>query len=112
MSSCRAGWPSSGGQVYAAAFSPDGARVVTASSDHTARVWDAHTGKPLTDPLEHRDSVNGAAFSPDGARVITANSGHTARVWELPLNPSSPDDWTRRARCAPFALEDGVLVAN
>jgi hypothetical protein len=29
------------GPVRSAAFSPDGQRVVTASSDHTARLWDA-----------------------------------------------------------------------
>ena len=28
--------------VWAAAFSPDGTRVVTASRDNTARLWDAH----------------------------------------------------------------------
>jgi WD40 repeat protein len=26
--------------VFSAAFSPDGTRVVTASADHTARLWD------------------------------------------------------------------------
>ncbi len=35
------------GGVNSAAFSPDGTRVVTASADQTARVWDATTGKPL-----------------------------------------------------------------
>ena len=30
-----------------AAFSPDGTKVVTASSDHTARIWDAKTGAVL-----------------------------------------------------------------
>ena len=34
-------------RVLAAAFSPDGARVVTASADKTARVWDAATGDPI-----------------------------------------------------------------
>src|SRR5947209_10161158 len=29
-----------GGAVFSAAFSPDGARIVTASQDGTARVWD------------------------------------------------------------------------
>ena len=28
--------------MISAAFSPDGARIVTASGDTTARIWDAH----------------------------------------------------------------------
>ena len=35
--------------VRSAAFSPDGRRVVTASGDRTARVWEADTGKPVGD---------------------------------------------------------------
>ena len=34
------------GSVAAASFSPDGTRVVTASWDHTARIWAARTGQP------------------------------------------------------------------
>ena len=30
------------GRVNSAAFSPDGSRIVTASGDNTARIWDAH----------------------------------------------------------------------
>ena len=35
------------GPVTSAAFSPDGRRVVTASWDDTAKIWDAETGKEL-----------------------------------------------------------------
>ena len=35
-----------------AAFSPDGKRIVTASADKTARLWDADTGKPIGEPLK------------------------------------------------------------
>jgi WD40 repeat protein len=37
--------------VHSASFSPDGTRVVTASWDNAARVWDARSGQPLTGPL-------------------------------------------------------------
>ena len=69
--------------VDSAAFSPDGARVVTASGDKTARVWDAATGEPLATLAGHDDDVvSRAAFSPDGARVVTASQDKTARVWD------------------------------
>ena len=47
--------------------------MVTASADNTARVWDAQTGQPLTEPLKHADQVGSAQFSPDGKRVVTAS---------------------------------------
>jgi WD40 repeat protein len=39
--------------VNSAQFSGDGQRVVTASEDKTARVWDAATGKALSEPMKH-----------------------------------------------------------
>ena len=35
------------GLVNSAAFSGDGKRVVTASWDNTARIWDAESGKEI-----------------------------------------------------------------
>jgi len=37
--------------VLNAAFGPDGKRVVTASNDYTARVWEAPLAEPLSEPL-------------------------------------------------------------
>jgi hypothetical protein len=64
------------------AFSPDGTRVITASNDKTARVWNAQTGQPTVAPLEHQDVVSSAGFSPDGTRVVTASFDDTAQVWD------------------------------
>ncbi len=62
-------------------FSPDGKRIVTASADQTARVWDALTGEPLTEPLRHSRRVGVARFTSDGSRILTY-SGDAARVWD------------------------------
>ena len=69
--------------MTSAAFSPDGKRIVTASEDKTARLWDAETGKQIGEPLKgHTDSVLSAAFSPDGKRIVTASDDKTARLWD------------------------------
>jgi hypothetical protein len=71
------------GAVWSAAFSPDGKRIVTASWDKTARVWDAATGQPIGEPLKgHDGAVWSAAFSPDGKRIVTTSADKTARVWD------------------------------
>ncbi len=68
-------------RVLTASFSPDGAWVVTASRDGTARVWLwTSADEPIV--LEgHDGSVLAASFSPDGNRVVTASEDGTARVW-------------------------------
>jgi hypothetical protein len=68
--------------VEEASFSPDGQRIVTASRDGTARVWEAESGKPVGEPMRHTGMVMAASFSADGRRIVTASSDRTAQVWE------------------------------
>ena len=70
------------GNVRSAAFSPDGQRIVTASNDKTARIWDATTGKQLSVLSGHDEAVRTAAFSPDGQWIVTASADKTARIWD------------------------------
>jgi len=67
--------------VNDAVFSRDGARILTASRDNTAKLWDAVSGK-LIASFSHQDGVIHAAFSPDGGRILTASADHTAKMWD------------------------------
>src|SRR5579864_4108387 len=69
------------GEIVVSVFSPDGQRILTASWDHTARVWNAADGHLLATLQGHAGPVLFAAFSPDGQHIVTASGDHTARVW-------------------------------
>lgn len=68
--------------VYSASFSLDGSRMVTASGDQTAIIWDAKSGMKLRPLNGHTNIVWSASFSPDGAQVVTASSDCTAIIWD------------------------------
>ena len=74
--------------VTSAAFSPDGSRIVTASDDKTARIWDAASAKEIAVLRGHgtgmfSSSVHSAVFSPDGSRIVTASEDNIALAAEL-----------------------------
>ena len=69
--------------VSSASFSADGARIVTASGDNTAKVWDAKSGAELLTLKGHTNPVTSASFSADGARIVTASWDGTAKVWDV-----------------------------
>lgn len=70
------------GPIRSASFSPDGKRVVTASEDHTARVWRSDGLGEAVVLTGHTALVRLAVFSPDGLRVLTASDDGTARLWQ------------------------------
>jgi len=69
------------GPVNGVAFSPDGKHVATASSDMTAKVWDATNGHLIVTLHGHSSRVNGISYSPDGTRLATAGEDGTTRQW-------------------------------
>ena len=69
--------------VNSAAFDPSGRKIVTASWDKTARIWDAGTGEQIGRALEgHLKEVVSAAFDPSGRKIVTASRDKTARIWD------------------------------
>ena len=67
-------------------YSPDGKFIVTASTDETARIWDAATGQQFRSLSGHTNAVNSAAYSPDGKFIVTASSATTPPASGLPTS--------------------------
>lgn len=76
-------------QITMIAYSPNGDRIVTASWDGTARIWDVETGRRLHQlrVTPHKGSeydhvVNSAFFSPDGSQVVTGCTDGNVALWD------------------------------
>ena len=68
--------------VTTAMFSPDGKKIVTASDDNTAKVWDAATGVLLADLKGHTSYIRAASLSPDGKKIVTTSWDETGKIWD------------------------------
>jgi WD40 repeat protein len=62
--------------VRAAAFSPDGTRILTAGQDKLIILWDAATGRRAHTLQGHTIAVLCAAFNRDGTRVVSGSGGY------------------------------------
>jgi WD40 repeat protein len=65
------------------AFSANGNLLVTGSTDKTARLWAARSGRLLR-VLPHRGHVVAESFSPDGRELVTSSSDGSGAVWSVP----------------------------
>lgn len=101
--------------VRSAVFSPEEGepRILTASADGTAAIWDRATGKRLRELKGHVQWVNSAHYSRDGRWVVTSGMDHKALVWEaasgqLIAQLIGHTDWLRYAEFSP----DGTLIVT
>jgi WD40 repeat protein len=79
------------GEVKEAIFSPKGDLLLTVANPPEGkpgtptwdvRVWDAGTGKPVSEVMEHLREVRQAAFVAGGARLLTVALDKRVRLWE------------------------------
>jgi WD40 repeat protein len=70
--------------VICFAYSPDGQRVVTGSSDGTVRVWDAKTLRPLLRFESVGTSVTCVCFNREGTRIFAGDSVGRIHFYDAP----------------------------
>ncbi len=85
------------GDVNSVAFGSAGEYVLTGSSDKTARVWEAQTGKLVSTLGGHMGEVWGVAISPDRKYVVTTSVDQKVRLWE---------EWRTGAPRVAFTLDE------
>jgi WD40 repeat protein len=85
-----------GGGLSSAVFSPDGRRVLLASTDWHTSIWNARTGRfiaVLAKPTWNGENftasgfVNDAVYNPDGTLIVTTGDDRLARVWTASGKP-------------------------
>jgi WD40 repeat protein len=64
------------------AWSPDGTRLASGSSDNTVKLWEPSSGRALNTLSGHDNSVNSVAWSPDGTRLASGSGDKTVKLWE------------------------------
>ncbi|KIJ62631.1 hypothetical protein HYDPIDRAFT_114290 [Hydnomerulius pinastri MD-312] len=99
--------------VTSLAWSPDGQKIVSASSDESLRLWNCISGEQISDPMYGHDShINSVAFSPNGKLIVSASFDRTARVWSV--ETAEQIAWyshSLRVSCAVFTI-DGKRVLS
>ncbi len=73
------------GAVYAAAWSPNGQYIASASADTTVRVWNITSGETLYTYHGHAglyNSVYAVGWAANGRRIASGGADRTVQVWD------------------------------
>ncbi len=83
--------------VTCMAISPSAGRLVTASEDHTAKLYDVETESPIA-TLSHDGPVRWTCFDPSGELVATASDDGIIKFWDAKSGQARGDELHHGAR--------------
>jgi len=101
--------------ILCSAFSNNGKMIITGSTDHTAKIWNAENGNPIKTLNGHIGPITSVAFSANDSMVYTGSMDKTFRRWKLPpmdsiLN-SNPLRWNKTL-CFDSLFIRNIIDAN
>ena len=69
--------------VFSVAYSPDGARLLTAGRDAQIRTWEVAAGYALAETVPaHMYTIHHLAFSPDGRYLASCSLDKSIKLWD------------------------------
>jgi WD40 repeat protein/tRNA A-37 threonylcarbamoyl transferase component Bud32 len=71
------------------AFSPDGARIASSSSDGTIKIWESSSGRELLTLPDNDRPAECLRFTGDGSQLIAVDDEGTVRIWGTVLSQTS-----------------------
>ena len=71
-----------GDGVTSVAFSPDGKRLASCSTDKTIKLWDVATGQETLTLKGHYSMVMSVAYSREGQRLASGSFDGAIKLWD------------------------------
>lgn len=69
--------------VQSVQFSKDGKYIVSASVDHTIKIWDVSSGTLIRTLNGHTDDVMQAPISDDGKKIVSGSRDNSIKIWDF-----------------------------